>query len=100
MGSAKKKFGKQQSKPAATLLAEKNQQCAPCSLSSTNKCELGTENRRTQDVAPTTLNPKQETSCPRGPKLFYVSSFQSRVLRVKILLKDSFKYINCTSNIQ
>jgi hypothetical protein len=45
MGSAGKQFGKQQPKPA----------------------ELGTENRRTQDVKPRTRNTKLETSDPRGP---------------------------------
>jgi len=49
MKSDGKQFGKQQPKPA----------------------ELGTENRRTHDAKPRTLNPKLETSDPRGPKLSF-----------------------------
>lgn len=58
MKSDGKQFGKQQPKPA----------------------ELGTENRRTHDAKPKTLNTKQETSDPRGPIFAFVPSFQSRVL--------------------
>ena len=58
MKAIENKFGKQQTKPA----------------------KLGTENRRTQDVKPTTLNPKQETHCPRGPNFAFVHSLESWVL--------------------
>ncbi|MFH1221868.1 MAG: hypothetical protein V1492_02150 [Candidatus Micrarchaeota archaeon] len=49
MGSVEKKFGKQQPKTA----------------------ELGTENRKTHDVKPTTLDTQLETSRLHGPIPFF-----------------------------
>lgn len=55
MRSDGKQFGKQHPKPA----------------------ELGTENRRTQDVKPTTRNTQQETPHPRGPIFRFLFSVLS-----------------------
>lgn len=63
MKSDEKQFGKQQPKPAG----------------------LGTENRRTHDAKPKTLNTKPETSDPRGPNPSFVPSFQSCVLTHEFL---------------
>ena len=63
MKSVENKFGKQQSKTA----------------------KLGTENRKTQDVKPITLNAKQETSPIRRPNNYLwcsVLSFECALLLV------------------